>query len=112
MYIAGTTVPVYQPMNGLAGAPYDTIYGRPAYAIEQCSTIGDLGDIFYVDLSQYLLIEKGGIQSAVSAHVRFVNDEVVFRFSLRLDGQSLWNSALTPYKGSNTQSPFVTLEAR
>jgi HK97 family phage major capsid protein len=104
--------PVYLPANGLAGQPYDTLYGRPIIPIEQASTLGDLGDIALLDLSQYLLIDKGEIQSANSLHVRFLYDEQVFRFTMRVDGQPAWNAPLTPAKGSNTQSPFIFLAER
>ena len=56
-----------------------------------------------------MTITKGGMQAASSIHVQFVTDETAFRFVLRLDGQPLWHSALTPYKGSDTLSPFVTV---
>jgi hypothetical protein len=44
--------------------------------------------------------------------VAFLTDEEVFRWILRFDGQPIRNSALTPYKGTNTTSPFVTLATR
>lgn len=104
---------VYMPPGGLSGQPYGTLFGRPVIPIEQCATLGDLGDIILADLSQYILIDKGGIQSASSIHLKFDYDETVFRFVYRVDGQPAWQSALTPYKGtSNTVSPFVTLAAR
>lgn len=104
---------VYMPPGGLSGQPYGTLFGRPVIPVEQCATLGDKGDIVLADLSQYILIDKGGVQSASSIHVRFVNDESVFRFVYRVDGQPIWHSSLTPYKGSsNTVSPFVTLDAR
>ncbi len=61
-----------------------------------------------------VLEEKGGIEAAMSIHVKFVYDESVFRFVLRVDGQPERASALTPYKGGAgaTLSHFVTLEAR
>ena len=104
--------PVYMPPGGASAAPYGTLFGRPVVPIEQCQTLGDAGDIILGDFSQYILIDKGGVQSASSIHVRFVNDESVFRFVYRVDGQPIWNSALTPFKGSNTLSPFVRLAAR
>lgn len=105
-------IPVYMPMNGLSSEPYDTLYGRPVIPIEQCATLGAVGDIIYADLSQYLMIDKGEMQGASSIHVKFVYDETAFRFVYRCDGQPWWNSALTPYKGTNTQSPFVALALR
>lgn len=105
-------VPVYLPASGLAGAPYDTLYGRPVIPIEHAETVGTAGDIWYCDPSQYRLIDKGGIKQAVSMHVKFLTDEQVFRFTYRVNGQPLWSSALTPAKGVNTQSPFVRLQTR
>lgn len=109
--VGGATV--YMPPGGLSAQPYGTLFGRPVIPVEQCSTLGTVGDIVLADLSQYVLIDKGGIQSASSIHVRFANDESVFRFVYRVDGQPIWHSKLTPFKGSsNTVSPFVTLATR
>ena len=58
------------------------------------------------------MIEKGGIQSASSIHVLFLSDETTYRFVYRCDGESTWNSALTPKNGTNTVSPFVALAVR
>jgi HK97 family phage major capsid protein len=103
---------VFQPPNGLAGAPLGTLLGKPINIIEQCETVGTVGDIMLANLGEYVMIDKGGLKSDVSMHVRFLNDEQTFRWTYRVDGQPAWNSALTPYKGSNTLSPFVTLAAR
>ena len=101
------------PPGGLSSQPYGTLFGRPVIPIEQCQTLGDKGDIILADMSQYILADKGGVQSASSIHVRFVNDESVFRFVYRVAGQPIWHSALTPFTGAaNTLSPFVTLNAR
>ncbi len=105
-------VPVYLPAGGLSEKPYATLFGRPIVPLEQCSALGSVGDIILGDMSQYLLIDKGGINTASSIHVRFLYDESVFRFIYRVDGQPIWNKPITPYKGSNTLSPFVTLAAR
>lgn len=104
--------PVYIPAGGLSEKPYATLFGRPIVPIEQCNALGNVGDIILADLSQYLLIDKGGINTASSIHVRFLYDENVFRFIYRVDGQPIWNKPITPYKGSNSLSPFVTLAAR
>ena len=105
-------VPVYMPAGGLSENAYGTLYGKPVLPVWQCQTLGTVGDIIFADLSQYLLAEQGGINAASSIHVKFVYDETAFRFVMRIDGQPWWNSALTPYKGSNTQSPFVVLATR
>ena len=104
--------PVWLPANQLAGIPHQTLMGKPIRYIEQASSIGTAGDMILADLSQYVTITKGGMQSASSIHVQFTNDETVFRFVFRVDGQPLWQSPLTPYKGSDTLSPFVTIATR
>ncbi len=100
----------YMPPGGLSVSPYGTLFGRPVIPIEQCSQLGTVGDIILADMGEYIMIEKGGVQSASSIHVRFVNDETTFRFVIRVDGQPAWNAPLTPYKGTaQTLSPFVAL---
>lgn len=108
-------IPIYMPAGGLSGQPYGTLFGRPVIAIEQAATLGTQGDIIFADLGGgYILAEKGGIQSDMSIHVRFVYDESVFRFVMRVDGQPVRASALTPYKGgaNYTQSHFIALDTR
>jgi HK97 family phage major capsid protein len=104
--------PIFMPAGGLSSQPYNTILGLPVLPIEQAATLGTVGDIILADLSKYLLAEKGSIQSDVSIHVQFLYDESVFRFIIRLDGQPVRSSALTPYKGSDTLSHFVALATR
>ena len=108
----GTGSPFWMPMNSLAGRPYNTLMGRPIFFVEQCSTLGDVGDLVLLDLTQYGAASKGGIQAATSIHVQFLQDETCFRFVMRVDGQPLWASAVTPYQGSDTQSPFVAIGTR
>lgn len=103
--------PVFLPGGGVSQAPYASLYGRPVVPIEQASALGDLGDIVLADFGEYLLIDKPP-QAAQSLHVKFETDEMVFRFTYRISGQPTWKTALTPYKGANTLSPFVALEAR
>jgi len=103
---------VYMPAGGLSASPYSTLFGRPIIPLEQCGTLGAKGDIILFDPSQYLVIDKG-VESDVSIHLRFLYDESTFRFVYRVDGAPIWKSALIPFKGAaNTQSPYVTLQAR
>ncbi len=105
---------VFLPPGGLSGSPYSTLMGRPVIPIEQCQTLGTVGDIILADFSGYILATKGGMQTDMSIHVRFIYDEEVFRFVYRADGQPVLASALTPYKGgaTATQSHFVGLATR
>ncbi len=103
---------IYMPSGGLSASPFDTILGRPVVPVEYCSTLGTVGDIALVDLSQYHTISKGGLDAQQSMHVRFINNEQTFRWITRINGQPKWRTALTPANGTNTQSPFVTLATR
>jgi HK97 family phage major capsid protein len=105
-------VPVYMPAGGLSGQPYGTLFGRPVMAIEQAASLGTVGDIIFADMGGYYLARKGGIDAAMSIHVRFVYDESCFRFVMRADGQPKRATPLTPYKGSETLSHFVALATR
>lgn len=105
-------VPVYLPASGAAGTPYDTLFGRPILPLEQCAALGTLGDILYTDMSDYLVIEKGGMQASTSMHVRFLQNEQAFKFVYRINGQPITRKAITPYKGSNTKSPYIGLATR
>ena len=86
-----------------------TIFGKPVVTTEFNAALGTVGDILLADMNEYLFWEKGAIEAAMSIHVQFLTDETCFRFVARYDGQSALASAITPYKGSNTQSPFVVL---
>jgi HK97 family phage major capsid protein len=106
---------VWLPAGGASASPYSTLMGRPVIPIEQCETLGTVGDIVLADFSNgYIFATKGGLQTDMSIHVRFIYDESVFRFVFRADGQPVRASALTPYKGGSgaTQSHFIALETR
>lgn len=103
---------VWIPPGGISGSPYGSLYGRPVIPIEHAETVGTVGDITLLDLGMYWLARKGGIQSASSIHVNFLTDETAFRFIMRVDGQPMLKSAITPYKGSGTLSSFITLDTR
>jgi HK97 family phage major capsid protein len=105
--------PVFLPGNSAIGGPAFTLLGIPVIFAEQALALGTKGDIYLADFNQYRMIAKGGIQAASSMHVQFLYDEMVYRFILRTNGQPLWKTALTPYKGtSSTLSPFVALADR
>ena len=105
-------IPVYMPANGLADTPFDRLYGRSVIPIEQAETLGTKGDIILADMRQYVIIEKDSVQAAQSMHVRFLNDEMTFRWTFRVNGAPIWKTPLTPAKGTNTLSPFVSLDTR
>ena len=106
-------VALFQPPGGMSGQPYGTLMGRPIIPTEYQPGLGTVGDILFVDLQEYQMIEKGTYRSSASMHVRFLYDEQVFKFVYRVDGAPKWNSALTPFKGTgSTVSPYVALASR
>lgn len=105
-------VATYMPPGGLSSAPYGTLMGAPVMEVEWASTLGTVGDICLVDLSQYVTISNGGPQTLNSLHVYFLSDQEAIRTTWRIDGAPWQASALTPYQGTNTQSAFVLLDTR
>lgn len=101
--------PMWQP--SLREDSPSTILGRPCFPTEFCSTLGTSGDIILVNWSQYLEGTYQPMQSAESMHVRFLENERAFRFTMRNDGRPWWRAALTPSAG-DTLSPVVTLATR
>lgn len=86
--------------------------GKPVIEVEYAQSLGTAGDIMLISPSQYQLIDKAsGVQAASSIHVAFTTAEQAFRFIYRVDGAPLWRSALTPFHGSNTVTPYVALLA-
>lgn len=88
------------------------IHGMPVIWAEQCSALGTIGDFNLFDLSDYLLASKGGLETAESDHVRFIYREKTFRWSRSINGGPATRSVLTPYKGSASLSPYITLATR
>jgi HK97 family phage major capsid protein len=114
MYVAVGTggVPAYLPANGLSAKPYGTLMGLPVNVIEQASALGTVGDIFLANFSNdYALISKP-MTSASSIHVLFTSNQTTFRWVWPVIGKPVMASAITPYKGSATFGPFVTLATR
>jgi len=109
----GTQVPIFVPPGALSASPYGMLLGRPIKVLQAMETIGDLGDIALVDLSMYRTITKtGGARVDTSIHLKFDTDETVYRFIFRLAGAPWWSAPISPRDGTNTLSPFITLESR
>jgi len=102
---------VYQP-SLVEGRP-PTLLGRPIFFSEHAKTLGTVGDLVLANWMEYAdAVSTSGVQSSSSAHVRFLNDELCFKFTFRADGRPLWDLPLTPAESSSTLSPFVTLATR
>lgn len=103
-------------VGGYANKVFDperrTMKGRPLVACEYCATLGTEGDLILVDLQSYAAAVRGGVESALSMHLRFDYMEQVLRFAFAADGQPWLADAITPLKGSSTLSTIVTVETR
>lgn len=100
--------------NGVQGPPM-TILGRPMIFTEKMETLGGGGsgkDIALLDFNYYLIGDRMQMRAESSMHAQFTTDQTVFRIIERIDGRGWLQSALTPRKGTNTLSPFVTLDER
>lgn len=104
--------PVYLPAGTVAGNQYATLFGRPLIPVEYANPLGTKGDIQLVDLSAYLYTDKGEMETAQSIHVKFIEGQKAFRFTMRNDGQPLHAKPITPMKNGKTVSPFITLADR
>lgn len=111
--------PIYLPPGGLSGNMYGTLLGRPVIPHQVAETVGDVGDIMFVDLKQYLTVTKtgngrdsNGLKQDISIHLWFDQDMVAYRFTMRVAGAPWWASTMAQRDGSNAQSPYVVLAAR
>jgi HK97 family phage major capsid protein len=110
LYFTGTTS-VLSPYVTYSPDGVMKIKGRPVNVTEFNPALNAKGDILLANLGEYLFWEKGDVQAATSIHIAFLTDEQAFRFIYRADGQTAHYSPITPFKGSNTQSAFVCLNA-
>lgn len=99
-------------LTNLVSGPAVSILGRPVIFTEKAETLGDLGDINFVDLSYYLIGDRQQMTAMWSEHVEFDTDSVAYRLISRVDGRPWLKNPITPAKGANTLSPFVKLAAR
>jgi len=107
-------VALYQPPGGLSATPYGTLMGRPCIPTQACSSLSTEGDLILCDLSQYLALLKSGPNPKldVSMHLWFDQDLTAFKFVVRMGGVPWWSAPAQPAQGSNSYSPFVTLQSR
>ena len=87
--------------------------GLPVIPVEYMATLGSLGDIVLIDPGRYVLTEaESAINGVLSLHVRFLNDEGIYRWTWRIDGQPYDVAPITPANSGATLSSFVALAAR
>jgi HK97 family phage major capsid protein len=89
-----------------------SLFGRPLIVTDRCAALGTVGDIVLADLSQYLIAMRQDATLAVDQSIGFKEGEIWFKLTMRVDGQPMLGSAITPRLGGSTLSPFVTLATR
>jgi HK97 family phage major capsid protein len=88
------------------------LLSRPLIVTDRLQPLGTSGDLLLADLSQFVVGQVGEARLAIDSSVGFKESEVWFRLNLRLDGQPVLTSPITPRRGSDTLSPFVRLATR
>lgn len=112
---SGVTVsfggPLWLPA-GAYGNENGKLLGRDVIPLEQAAAVGSVGDIAFLDATQYLIVERAGINKQTSMHMYFDTDEVAFKFSWRVGGRPDWMTAITGANSTIARSPYVALAAR
>jgi len=97
-----------------AGAMPASLHGASIYYDQVCPILGDVGDLSFIDWSQYLVGQFAGmtgLQASDSAHLKFDYRQRAFQFTLYIDGRPWWPTPFYPLKG-DSMSPYVAIAAR
>lgn len=94
-------------------SPGGLLLGRPLYFSEHAKTVGDVGDLTFLNPNGYMAYRKqNGISFADSIHLYFDYNLRSFRWIIRAGGMPLLSAAVSPDNGSNSKSHFVALAER
>jgi len=125
--VSGTVPVMLANVNGyptMSVQGPQTLKGRSIRRVEQCSTLGTVGDIILANMSGYALAYRArgdgagtadgepAIQKDMSMHLEFDKNRTAFRYLIAVDGQTWLQAAITPEQGSSTLSHFVVIETR
>ena len=101
------------PTTGFKEAPGGFLFGRPVRLSEHCKTVGDKGDVQFIDPKGYYGARKeGGTRYATSMHLYFDFGLQAFRWTLRFGGQPHLSAPVMPANGVNSKSHFIVLDER
>lgn len=78
-------------------------------AASNSATYGPLGEVSYVDCKSYWVGRRSGLETGLSEHYLFKNDELAIRAKIRNDGKPGQLAPITLADGSKQVSGFVTL---
>jgi HK97 family phage major capsid protein len=102
----------------VAGFHVDTgrlFMGIPIIVTEKCSALGTTGDVILADFQGYVIGDRSMVIAASaetsysSGSYGWLQNQTAWKIWQRYDGQPILSAAITPYKGANSLSHFVTL---
>lgn len=101
-------------VQDLTGVTDGFLLGMPIFTTEDAEALGSVGDVYLVNPTAYVALEKvGGDKFASSMHVKFDQDLMAFRWTSRFGGIPKFNAPYAPRdKNSTTKatlSNFVIL---
>lgn len=103
--------PLWQP--NFAVAPGGTLLGRPIQWTEHANTVGDEGDLQFINPMGYEAFKKvNGVSFAESIHLFFDYNVRSFRWIFRIGGQPVLSEPVAMPNSSATKSHFVAIAAR
>ena len=116
-------MPTMMAMNDAGGRPLwfgnyqespgGVLLGRPVVFNEHSRSVGQNGDIQFVNPNGYEAFRKqNGVSFADSIHLYFDYNIRAFRWVFRIGGQPVLSKPVAPANGGNTKSHFVTLAER
>ncbi len=88
------------------------LMGKPVLWTECGAELGDEGDLMLCDLSYYAVGLRRDMSIETTNAAAWNRFAQSFRMYIRLTGQPLLATAITPVVGTTTLSPFITLDNR
>ena len=92
------------------------LFGIPFIVTEKAAALGTSGDIILADFNNGYVIGDRSMEISASRHVDygenhygFLRNKTFWRIVLRVDGQPILSSPITPKRGGETVSSFVVL---
>lgn len=103
---------LWNPEGGIGGFDTQRVLNKPVLFEDNCSALGEKGDIMLVDPTQYILLTKGTIKQDWSIHVEFLTDQSCFRIVFRCNGAPKVHNPIKIKNSDKPRSPFVLMGAR
>lgn len=104
-------VPLWYPNYQVS--PGGMLLGRPVVFTEHAQSLGDVGDLTFVNPNGYEAFRKqNGVSFADSIHLYFDYNIRAFRWIFRIGGQPVLSAPVQPAHGNSTKSHFVALAER